>query len=76
MVKFVRQILLFVLIVEGIAIIILSFHWVPTFGLQDGIYYSIFHVISAFNNGGFSLFPDNLLNLLAIRLLILFSLHY
>lgn len=60
MVKFVRQILLFVLIVEGIAIIILSFYWVPTFGLQDGIYYSIFHVISAFNNAGFSLFPDNL----------------
>ncbi|KAA0966928.1 Ktr system potassium transporter B [Sporosarcina sp. ANT_H38] len=60
MVKFVRQILLFVLIVEGIAIIILSFYWIPTFGLQDGIYYSIFHVISAFNNAGFSLFPDNL----------------
>lgn len=60
MVNFVRKILLFVLLVEGIAIIILSFYWVPTFGLQDGIYYSVFHVISAFNNAGFSLFPDNL----------------
>jgi len=61
MVKFVRKILKFVLIVEGIAFIILSFHWVPQFGLRDGMYYSIFHTISAFNNAGFSLFPDNLI---------------
>ncbi len=60
MVKFVRKILFFVLIVEGIAIVILSFHWIPTFGVRDGIYYSVFHTISAFNNAGFSLFPDNL----------------
>ena len=60
MVKFVRKIVAFVLIVEGSAIILLSLHWVPEFGMRDGIYYSVFHVISAFNNAGFSLFPDNL----------------
>lgn len=60
-VKFLRQILLFVFITEGIAIIGLSAHWIPIFGWRDGMYYSVFHVISAFNNAGFSLFPDNLI---------------
>ncbi|WOV88149.1 TrkH family potassium uptake protein [Sporosarcina oncorhynchi] len=60
MVSFVRKILAFVFIVEGFAVILLSIHWIPQFGIRDGIYYSVFHVISAFNNAGFSLFPDNL----------------
>lgn len=60
-VKFLRQILLFVFITESIAIIGLSAHWIPIFGWRDGMYYSVFHVISAFNNAGFSLFPDNLI---------------
>lgn len=60
MVSFVRKILAFVFIVEGTAVILLSIHWIPQFGIRDGIYYSVFHVISAFNNAGFSLFPDNL----------------
>lgn len=60
MVSFVRKILAFVFIVEGTAVILLSIHWIPQFGIRDGIYYSVFHVISAFNNTGFSLFPDNL----------------
>lgn len=60
-VKLLRQILLFVFITEAIAIIGLSAYWIPTFGWRDGVYYSVFHVISAFNNAGFSLFPDNLI---------------
>ena len=59
-VRFVGEILSFVLIVEAIAFIVLSFVWVPEFGWRQGLYYSVFHVISAFNNAGFSLFPDNL----------------
>ena len=60
-VKLAKLILLFVLSVEAFAIIILTLHWIPTYGLGDAFYYSIFHVISAFNNAGFSLFPDNLM---------------
>ncbi len=59
-VKFLREILLFVFVVEGFAVGVLAAYWVPKFGWQDGIYYSVFHVISAFNNAGFSLFADNL----------------
>ncbi|WOV84222.1 TrkH family potassium uptake protein [Sporosarcina jeotgali] len=60
-VKFLRSILAFVFVTEGIAFILLSFFWIPEFGLKHGLYYSLFHVISAFNNAGFSLFPDNLM---------------
>lgn len=60
-VKFLREILLFVFITEGIACITLSLFWVPEFGWKQGLYYSVFHVVSAFNNAGFSLFPDNLM---------------
>ncbi|MFB5087816.1 TrkH family potassium uptake protein [Psychrobacillus sp. PGGUH221] len=60
-IKLVKLILSFVLSVQLFAIIILSIHWIPTFGFKDAVYISIFHVISAFNNAGFSLFPDNLI---------------
>lgn len=57
-----KLILLFVLAVESIAIILLTLHWLPTYGFGDAFYYSLFHVVSAFNNAGFSLFPDNLMS--------------
>lgn len=60
-VKLIIHILLFVLIAEGISIVLLSIYWSSDFGWIKGIYYSVFHVISAFNNAGFSLFPNNLI---------------
>lgn len=45
---------------EAIGAIILAFTFVPEFGWGTGIWYSIFHAISAFNNAGFSLFSDSL----------------
>ncbi|ARK24828.1 Ktr system potassium transporter B [Sporosarcina sp. P37] len=59
-VRFVGEILTFVIVIEAIAFITLSIVWVPEFGWKHGLYYSIFHTVSAFNNAGFSLFPDNL----------------
>ncbi|MFX3673344.1 MAG: TrkH family potassium uptake protein [Paenisporosarcina sp.] len=60
-VKLVKMILTFVLTVEAVAFIVLTLHWIPTFGFKDAAYLSMFHVISAFNNAGFALFPDNLM---------------
>ena len=62
LVKLVKLIFTFVLTVQSIATVILTLHWLPKFGLQDALYLSIFHVISAFNNAGFALFPDNLMS--------------
>lgn len=42
------------------ATVLLSLRWVPEYGLGKGIYVSLFHSISAFNNAGFSLWSDSL----------------
>jgi len=64
-VKLVKLILLFVLTVQSIATVILTLHWLPVFGFLDALYLSVFHVISAFNNAGFALFPDNMMSFAA-----------
>lgn len=61
-VKLIKLILIFALSVEAAAICLLTIYWIPEFGFTDALHYSIFHVISAFNNAGFSLFPDNLMS--------------
>ncbi|MDR0983736.1 MAG: Trk family potassium uptake protein [Ruminococcus sp.] len=40
---------------EFIGAIVLSFIFIPEYGITDGIFYSIFHSISAFCNAGFNL---------------------
>ena len=42
-------------IFEGVGAILLSIRFIPQFGLLKGIWYSIFHSISAFCNAGFDL---------------------
>ncbi|UZJ78118.1 TrkH family potassium uptake protein [Fictibacillus sp. KU28468] len=59
-IRLVRNLLLFSLIIESIAVFFLSLRWVPDLGWGKGIYYSIFHTIAAYNNAGFGLWPDNL----------------
>lgn len=45
---------------EAIGAFILSFVFVPEFGLSEGAWMAVFHAVSAFNNAGFALFPDSL----------------
>ena len=52
---FVNRILRFTLVVELIGAVALSFQFVPEFGLVRGIYFSVFHSVSAFCNAGFDL---------------------
>lgn len=59
-IRLVRYLFIFSLSIELIAMIFLSLRWIPEYGWGKGLYYSFFHSISAFNNSGFSLFPDNL----------------
>lgn len=42
-------------VIELIGAVLLSFQFVPKFGLVKGIYFSIFHAVSAFCNAGFDL---------------------
>ncbi|MRH41835.1 Ktr system potassium transporter B [Aquibacillus halophilus] len=64
-VKLVKSLVCFVFIVETIAFVILSIRWVPIFGWKDGLFYSLFHAISAFNNAGFSTWSNNLIGFVA-----------
>lgn len=41
--------------------ILLAFDFIPTYGVAKGLWYSIFHSISAFCNAGFDLFGDSLI---------------
>lgn len=61
-VRLVKLILTFALTVEAVAAVLLTIYWIPEFGFKDALNYSVFHVISAFNNAGFSLFPDNMMS--------------
>ena len=55
-------ILKFALLVQGIGLLLLSFAFVPEHGLIKGFYYSLFHSISAFTNGGLDLFTNSLVD--------------
>lgn len=56
----VKRLFFYSIIIETIAMFILAIQWVPEFGWVNGIYYSFFHSISAFNNAGFSIWSDSL----------------
>lgn len=47
---------------EALGTVLLSFRWVPEMGWRDGLYFSLFHAVSAFNNAGVGLRPDNLVS--------------
>ena len=56
---FVRNIVVGTLLVELTAAIVLAFRFVPSLGWKDGIWYSVFHSVSAYCNAGFDLFGRN-----------------
>lgn len=61
MVRLTKSILLFAFTVQTIAFLLLTFHWTNHYPIGEAAYLAAFHVISAFNNAGFSLFSTNLI---------------
>ncbi|MGK0469144.1 MAG: trk system potassium uptake protein TrkH [Clostridium sp.] len=57
-VKMAKYILLFTFSVEITGAVLFSTQFIPRFGIAKGIYYSVFHAISAFCNAGFDLMGD------------------
>lgn len=77
-VKLLKFVVRFSLIIQLIGALLLSIEFIPTYGLKKGIFFSVFHSISAFCNAGFDLFgnsltsfTDNEFVLVVIALLIL-----
>lgn len=54
-VKLARHALMGTVLFEGTGAVLLSLKFVPLFGLWKGIWYSVFHSVSAFCNAGFDL---------------------
>ncbi|MBQ2282912.1 MAG: Trk family potassium uptake protein [Agathobacter sp.] len=54
-VKLTKKIIAGTIIIEGIGAVILTIRFMPEHGILEGIYYGVFHSISAFCNAGFDL---------------------
>lgn len=57
-VRMTKFIVLGTFVIESIGAVLLSFSFIPRFGPAKGIYFSVFHSISAFCNAGFDLMGD------------------
>lgn len=53
-----RTVLLMSVLFEGAGALLLALRFVPEFGLGKGLYFSLFHAVSAFNNAGLDLMGD------------------
>ena len=54
-VRLAKKIVLGTFLFEGAGAVLLSFRFVPELGFFRGVYYGVFHSVSAFCNGGFDL---------------------
>lgn len=61
-VKFMKGMLLFVVIAEVAGTLLLYVKFSYGYGLDSPLFQAVFHSVSAFNNAGFSLFENNLVN--------------
>ncbi len=60
LVRFLRRVIAFVLVIEFTGFLLLFARWYHSFDIGSALWLSVFHSVSAFNNAGFSLFSDNL----------------
>jgi len=60
LVKLTKYVILSTLAIEGIGAILLSTRFIPIYGKVKGIWFSIFHSISAFCNAGFDITGDSM----------------
>jgi trk system potassium uptake protein TrkH len=58
LVRLARRIILITFAIEGIGALILALKFIPAYGWAKGLYYSIFHAVSAFCNAGFDIIGD------------------
>lgn len=61
-VKWVIYVTKITFLIEFTGALLLSFSLIPKYGFKTGVWYSIFHAISAFCNAGFDLFGDSIVS--------------
>lgn len=63
--SFLREIIVVTFVIEGVGALLLYMYWRTTGVFEtegETVFFAIFHAISAFNNAGFSLWPNNLMD--------------
>lgn len=53
---FIKKMLTFTFVFEGLGAFLLSFKFIPMYGFGEGLWKSVFHAVSAFCNAGFDIF--------------------
>ncbi len=59
--QLVKSIIATILLFEITGVFLMALVFIPQYGPSQGLWYAIFHSISAWNNAGFSLFSDSLM---------------
>lgn len=75
-INFLKKVMIGIFIIELIGTIILSFRFVPQFGLKTGIINSVFHSVSAFCNAGFDILGKESLSSYTSDYLVNFTLSF
>ncbi len=85
-VRMTRNVLIITAVTEGIGILLLCLRFIPMYGVGNGIYFSVFHAISAFCNAGFDVFGlgssmlpfegDPLINIVTMGLIVVGGLGF
>ncbi len=58
----IKGVLLYSLFFEAIGTCVLTIAWMQEYDFSRALFYAAFYSVSAFNNGGFSLFPNSLMS--------------
>lgn len=58
----IQAVFLYSLFFEAIGTVILTLAWMQDYSFDHAVFYAAFYSVSAFNNGGFSLFPNSLMS--------------
>lgn len=58
----IKGVFLYSLFFESIGTIILTLSWLEPYGFKQALMHAMFYSVSAFNNGGFSLFSDSVMS--------------
>jgi trk system potassium uptake protein TrkH len=57
----IKRVLHYTLIIESMGVLLLFLQFVQEFPFIQALYVAAYHAVSAFNNAGFSLFPDSMI---------------
>ena len=60
-----KEVIKYTIVIQIIGAILLAVDFLPRFGIKNGIWYSIFHSITAFCNAGFDIIGDTSLEIFA-----------